>query len=162
MKSTTTQKKVPAITKYWTYARRSQSRKRQKRRPKTDRRRTMTPYNNGTVCCMVTHIARVWINRVRLPILHGVSWIGKMNVSLSPFAPENLVSRDGFGSSSVPRQSDVYVISVTAGKCNWRHFGWSVRLVGFPQCYLTCRFLTNNIFYLIQVWVVFQNEKEEG
>ena len=54
------------------------------------------------------------------------------------------------------------VTTVTAGKCNWRHFGWSVRLVGFPQCYLTCRFLTNKIFYLIQVWVVFQNEKEEG
>ena len=42
------------------------------------------------------------------------------------------------------------VSNVTAGKCNWRHFGWSVRLVGFPQCYLTCRFLTNKIFYLIQ------------
>ena len=52
---------------------------------------------------MVIHIARVWINRVRLPILHVVSWTGKMNISLSPFAPENLVSRDGFG-SSVPRQ----------------------------------------------------------
>ena len=46
---------------------------------------------------------------------------------------------------------------VTAGKCNWRHSGWSARLVGFPQCYLTCRFLTNKIFYLIQVWVAFQN-----
>ena len=56
----------------------------------------------------------------------------------------------------------MYVCIVTAGKCNWRHFGWSARLVGFPQCYLTCRFLTNKIFYLIQVWVVFQNEKEEG
>ena len=52
--------------------------------------------------------------------------------------------------------------TVTAGKCNWRHSGWSARLVGFPQCYLTCRFLTNKIFYLIQVWVVFQNEREEG
>ena len=48
--------------------------------------------------CMVTHIARVWSNRVRLPILHVVSWTGKMNISLSPFAPENLASRDGFGS----------------------------------------------------------------
>ena len=28
---------------------------------------------------------------------------GKMNISLSPFVPENLVSRDGFG-SPVPRQ----------------------------------------------------------
>ena len=34
---------------------------------------------------------------------------------------------------------------VTAGKCNWRHSGWSVRLVGFPQCYPACRFLTNKI-----------------
>ena len=41
---------------------------------------------------MVTHIARVvWINRVRLPILHVVSWAGKMNISLSAFVPENLV-----------------------------------------------------------------------
>ena len=52
---------------------------------------------------MVTHIARVWIIRVRLPVLHVVSSTGKMNVSLSAFVPENLVSRDGFG-SPVPRQ----------------------------------------------------------
>ena len=52
---------------------------------------------------MVTHVARVWINRVRLPILHVVSWTGKINIFLSAFAPENLVSRDGFG-SPVPRQ----------------------------------------------------------
>ena len=49
------------------------------------------------------HIARVWINRVRLPNLLVVSWTGKNNISLSAFAPENLVSRDGFG-SPVPRQ----------------------------------------------------------
>ena len=30
---------------------------------------------------MVTHIARVWINRVRLPILLEVSRTGKMNIS---------------------------------------------------------------------------------
>ena len=53
--------------------------------------------------CEVTHIARVRINRVRLPILLVVSGTGKMNIFLSPFAPENLVSRDGFG-SPVPRQ----------------------------------------------------------
>ena len=53
--------------------------------------------------CTVTHIARAWINRVRLPILHVVSGTGKMDISLSAFAPENLVSRDGFG-SPVPRQ----------------------------------------------------------
>ena len=45
----------------------------------------------------VMTIAGVWINRVRLPILLVVSRAGKMNISLSPFAPENLVSRDGFG-----------------------------------------------------------------
>ena len=34
--------------------------------------------------CMVTHIiARLWINPVRLPILHMVSWTEKMNISLS-------------------------------------------------------------------------------
>ena len=48
-------------------------------------------------------MARVWFNRVRLPILHAVSLTGKMQISLSAFAPENLVSRDGFG-SPVPRQ----------------------------------------------------------
>ena len=53
--------------------------------------------------CMATHIARVWINRVRLPILLVVSRKGKINISLSAFAPENLVSRDGFG-SPVSRQ----------------------------------------------------------
>ena len=48
-------------------------------------------------------IARVRINRVRLPILLVVSQTGKMIFSLSVFAPENLVSRDGFG-SPVPHQ----------------------------------------------------------
>ena len=53
---------------------------------------------------MVTHIARVWINLVRLPILLVVvSWTGKIIIFLSAFVPENLVSRDGFG-SRVPRQ----------------------------------------------------------
>ena len=47
------------------------------------------------------HIARVWINRVRLPILLVVSRTGKMNVSLFAFAPENLVTRDG--------KSDIYL-----------------------------------------------------
>ena len=52
---------------------------------------------------MVTTYSRVWINRVRLPILLVVSCTGKMNVPLSPYVPENLVSRDGF-SRPVPRQ----------------------------------------------------------
>ena len=50
-----------------------------------------------------SRIARVWTNQVMLPILLVVSWTGKMNIPLSAFAPENLVSRDGFG-SPVPRQ----------------------------------------------------------
>ena len=50
-----------------------------------------------------SHKTRVTINRVRLSILLVVSWTGKITLSLSPFAPENLVSRDGFG-SPVPRQ----------------------------------------------------------
>ena len=48
--------------------------------------------------------SRVWINRVRWPILLVVSWTGKMNIfSLSPFVPENLFARDRFG-RPVPRQ----------------------------------------------------------
>ena len=49
--------------------------------------------------CMVTHIARVWINRVRLPIMLVVSWTEKINISLSAFAPKNLVRETG---SAVP------------------------------------------------------------
>ena len=59
-------------------------------------------YPHGTKCkcmyvCMVITYSRVWINRVRLPILLVVSWTRKMNFFLTPFAPENLASRDGFG-----------------------------------------------------------------
>ena len=61
---------------------------------------------------------------------------------------QNLIPHDCIPSCTVYTVLQQY--AVTAGKCNWRHFGWSVRLVGFPQCYLTCRFLTNKIFYLIQ------------
>ena len=44
------------------------------------------------------HIARVRIDRVRFPILLVVSSTTKKEItSLSPFAPENLVSRDGLG-----------------------------------------------------------------
>ena len=50
-----------------------------------------------------SHTARVSINRVRLPILHVASRTGKIDISLSVFTPENLVSRDGFD-SPVPRQ----------------------------------------------------------
>ena len=34
--------------------------------------------------CMVITYSKVWINRVRLPILLVVSWTGKMNTPLSP------------------------------------------------------------------------------
>ena len=56
---------------------------------------------------MVTHIARVWIKRVRLPILLVVSSTGKKQKSLFAFVPGNSVSRDRFGDrfgSPVPRQ----------------------------------------------------------
>ena len=33
-----------------------------------------------------------------MPILLVVSWIGEINISLSAFAPHNLISQDGFGS----------------------------------------------------------------
>ena len=55
------------------------------------------------VCMVITYYSRVWINRVRLPILLVVSWTGKVDTLMSPCVPENLVSRDGF-SRPVPRQ----------------------------------------------------------
>ena len=51
---------------------------------------------------MVITYSRIWINRVRLPILLVVSY-RENNIPLSPCVPENLVSRDGF-SRPVPRQ----------------------------------------------------------
>ena len=51
---------------------------------------------------VITH-SRVWINRVRLPIMLVVSRTGKMNNSLSPCKPKYLISRDGYG-NPVPRQ----------------------------------------------------------
>ena len=48
-------------------------------------------------------IARVRLNRVRLPFLLVVRRTGEHNISLSLFAPKNLVSRDNFG-SPVPHQ----------------------------------------------------------
>ena len=57
----------------------------------------------GMYVCMVITYSRVWISRVRLPILLVVSLTGKMNIPLSPYVPESLVSRDGF-SRPVPRQ----------------------------------------------------------
>ena len=65
---------------------------------------------------MVTHIARVRANRIRSPILHVVSWTGKMNISQSAFAPENLVSRDGFG-SPVPRPPAYLHTQAEYGAC---------------------------------------------
>ena len=57
----------------------------------------------NAILCRATHVATVWINRVRLPVLHVVSSTGKIGISLSAFAAENLISRDEFG-SHVPRQ----------------------------------------------------------
>ena len=50
--------------------------------------------------CMVTHTARQ-PDKVANPARDQLT--EKNNVSLPPFAPENLVSQDGFG-SPVPRQ----------------------------------------------------------
>ena len=58
----------------------------------------------------------VWINRVRLPILLVVSGTGKMNISLSPFAPENLISPDEFG-IPVPHQPAHLHVKAESGAC---------------------------------------------
>ena len=56
--------------------------------------------------CMVTHTARIRINRVRKVAIPARGQLNRENqyfFSLSAFAPENLVSQQGFG-SPVPRQ----------------------------------------------------------
>ena len=67
--------------------------------------RSWKQLNTGVLCteykprlCMVKHIAGVWSNRVRLPILIVVSWTGKKNKTLFAFVVGNSVSRDRFGS----------------------------------------------------------------
>ena len=74
----------------------------------------------GCICMYVwaSHIARVWINRSRLPILLVVSWTGKINTNifLSAFAPENLVSLDGIG-GPVPRQPAHFRTQAESGAC---------------------------------------------
>ena len=52
---------------------------------------------------MYGHIYSKSMDQPGTLILLVVNRTGKMNIPLSPFAPENLVSRDGFG-SPVPRQ----------------------------------------------------------
>ena len=76
------------------------------------------------VCTMYGHHNSntvVRINRVRLPILLVVSRTRKMNISLSPFAPGNLVSWDGFG-SHVPRQSASLHTQAESGPYLWDSF----------------------------------------
>ena len=58
-----------------------------------------------------SRLARVSINRVRLPIILVVSWTGKIDISISLFAPEDLVSLDGFG-SPVPRNPAVFILEL--------------------------------------------------
>ena len=85
--------------------------------------------------CMVVIWGRVWINRVRLPIPLVVSWTGNKNkISVSPFAPENLVSRNRFG-RPVPRQSLHLHTQAEPGACS-RDFSRFPRRRHSPFIYL--------------------------
>ena len=65
------------------------------------RNRTTTNDNRSAYCMVITYSkGKEQPGKV---VLLVVSWTGKIIFSLSPFAPENLVSRDGFG-RPVPRQ----------------------------------------------------------
>ena len=82
--------------------------------------------------CMVTYTTRVRIDRVRLPTLLVVSWTGKMTFPLSLFEPENLASRDGFG-SPVPRQPAHLYTQSESGAHLWDSFRFLRRR---PSIYL--------------------------
>ena len=75
------------------------------------------PYIQGN---MVITYSRVWINRVRLSILLVVSRTGNINNPLSPFAPENFVSRDGFSLSEY-----IYII-LSRGRIIIHDSGWEL------------------------------------
>ena len=69
---------------YYTYLRLIRRRQRESlHKKKHSRQRVRITCNRG------------WINRVWLVILLVVRWTGKIIFSLSPFAPENMVPRDG-------------------------------------------------------------------
>ena len=116
-----------------------------------------------------THIAslitnytysRVWINRVRLPILLVVSWTGKNNIPLSAFAPENLVSRDGFR-SPVPRQRVQYqcgslpdIIVLTLRVCFYKRLRFIITWTRSQTQYWSAGITYCNwvILYLKKIW----------
>ena len=56
--------------------------------------------------------------RVRLPILHVIIGKGKIKISLSAFAPQNLVSRDFVG-SHIPRQAAHFHTQAESGPYLW-------------------------------------------
>ena len=49
---------------------------------------------------MLIAFSKIEDNRVRSSVLLMVNWIGKMNISLSSFAPVKLISRDRFVSGT--------------------------------------------------------------
>ena len=61
---------------------------------------------------MVMTCSRLWINRVRLPIPQVASSTGKMDILLSPFAPETLVSHET--GSAVPSRVSLLILHTQA------------------------------------------------
>ena len=66
--------------------------------------------NRAGSAIQVIIYSRVWINRVRLPILLMVSWTRKMNISLSPFA--RIRSRET--GSAVPSRVSLLILYTQA------------------------------------------------
>ena len=96
---------------------------------------------------MATHLAGVWINRVRLPVLHVVSWTGKMNISLAAFVPENLVSRDR--NLQTPAFINVYISWHAA---NLRFFTSMTCRPRLPSKY---QHQTLLVYQVLVIWTVF-------
>ena len=72
--------------------------------PCGDRETTQASSAYSIVCVVIPYFVQQCIDQLVANLL-VVSGTGKMNISLSPLAPENLVSQDGFG-RPVPRQLD--------------------------------------------------------
>ena len=95
------------------------------------RRLVCEPVSCFISVCIVSPFSRVWINinRVWLPTLLVLRWEGKMFFSLSPFAPRNLVSRNGFG-RPVPRQALILHTQAESSIINHQSSIWCL-LTGF-------------------------------
>ena len=104
-------------------------------------------YSMGCMYAWSSYIARVRISQLRLPILFVISSPGKMNTSLSPSAPENLVSRDRFGSPAYRQPAHLHTQSESAIVHDTRHLSTTRRSSAFGANVRHCYHVFLQLFW---------------